>query len=293
MTTKNLKNLTIITATILTVLFSSVTTSAERVMNLPNQQQSQNQQEQKQEPIVNTNFQKVASSKYTVQFVKIDLEKFYGSGTIVSAGFLAKSGVMAGEGMITTTHIFQDQRIKDYLFDSHSYNISQDQTLKCKYSFGETLEYAVFVPIESVRVLENAGLISLTNLYTFETPNSIVTNDVDQGTDTNIVGAKSNLINLINSQVQSGDSGALIFQNETYLNTLGVQFGYSKNTANPYTVFWKLFNNNGTLKAKVNWLNNKQNQLEWQNGEFVPKNCTKAFDQPKQQPQDKFRMSRL
>jgi hypothetical protein len=291
MTTKNLKTYTLIAALSFTVLFSTVTTSAERVMNLPNQQKVQNQsQEQKQ--IVNTNFQKV-NTKYTIKFVKIDLEKYYGSGTIVSAGFLAKSGTMAGEGLITTTHIFQDQRIKDYLNGANSYNISQDQTLKCKYSFGETLEYAVFIPIEAVRVLENAGLISLTNLYTFDTPNSIITNDVDQSADTNIIGAKSNLINLINAQVQSGDSGALIYQNESYLNTLGVQFGYSKNTANPYTVFWKLFDNNGTIKAKVNWLNNKQNQLEWQNGEFVPKNCSKAYDQAKPQVQDKFKMSRL
>jgi hypothetical protein len=43
MTTKNLKTYTLIAALSFTVLFSTVTTSAERVMNLPNQQKVQNQ----------------------------------------------------------------------------------------------------------------------------------------------------------------------------------------------------------------------------------------------------------
>jgi hypothetical protein len=266
MTNKILKNIT--TATIIAItLFSTITTKAENILTLPINNQTTPY-------IADTTFVKT-SNQFKIKFIKIDLNDYYGSGTIVPQGFLADSGTLSQEGVITTSHIFQDERIKSYLKNSEVYNMSGDQTLNCKYSFGETLEYAIFVPIKVINELQQLGLISTTTILEYSTNQKINTAQPDSNTNTSIIGAKSSLIDLGISQVQSGDSGAMIFQNvNNNFNMIGVQFGYSKNTTNPYTIFWKLLAKDGKINAKVNWLNNKQNTIEWQDGKFIPKNCT-------------------
>ncbi len=223
--------------------------------------------------IANTN----NKSNYKLKLVKINLNDYFGSGTLVPAGYLSQTGELAKAGLITTTHIFQSSEIKNYLGqDNKVINLSGDNTMKCRYSFGESIEYAAFVPMESINEMIENGWMNLETIHEIKTNSNFETSKINPEVVTQIFGSASQELNLGKNSVKKGDSGAVIFQRRADgINSIGIQFGYAKNSSSPMTIMWRLKKEGDSVKANVAWLRNKDNRLIWDNGEYLPKNCDK------------------
>jgi hypothetical protein len=226
---------------------------------------------------INTALANNNKGNYTIKLVKINLNEYFGSGTLVPAGYLSQTGELAKSGLLTTTHIFQSPEIKNYLQQGNKViNLSAENTMQCKYSFGEAIEYATFVPIETLSEMINNDLIGVETIHEIKTNSAFETSKINTDTATQIFGSASNEVDLGQKGVQKGDSGAIIFQRRADgLNSIGIQFGYAKNSTSPMTIIWRLKKEGDNVKANVAWLRNKDNKLVWDNGEYLPKNCDK------------------
>ena len=213
---------------------------------------------------------------FNLRLVRINIEGFFGSGTIVPNGYLSDSGDLSQSGLLTTTHIFQSEQIKEFLGKNGAINISGDNSMKCNYSFGESVEYAVFVPMNLIDQMVDKGWMEVQTMSQITDSNTFDTSKVDSAIPTQIFGSASQAIDISKSQVQKGDSGAMIYQKQDdNISSIGIQFGYAKNSTSPMTILWRLKKENNSFKANIAWFENNKNRMIWENGEYLPKNCSK------------------
>jgi hypothetical protein len=217
----------------------------------------------------------VSQTTYTIKLIKINLNEYFGSGTIVPANYLTQEGPLSDSGVITTTHIFQDTQVQEFL-RNNSINLSGKNTMRCNYSFGESTEYAIFIPAKAVNQMTSNGWIDLEVINEIKTNGQFEANRHNPEMITQIFGSASQALDLNKSGVQKGDSGSMIFQKRASgINPIGVQFGYAKNSNSPLTIMWRLKKENNEIKSNIAWLRNKDNRVIWENGEYLPKNCGK------------------
>ena len=192
---------------------------------------------------------------------------------------MSETRILSQSGVLTTAHIFQDAYIKDYLEESKAINLSGNNTMKRNYNIGQSIEYAIFIPISLINNLQQRSLISTETISKMNVNGAFETINLDKDLLTQMIGATSNDINLQESLMQEGDSGSLVFQRQNEkLNISGIQFGYAKNSNTPMTIMWRLKKSeNGitTTLASVAWLKNRENIIVWDTQGYLLKNCFK------------------
>lgn len=241
-----------------------------------------------------SNSAETSNPKFSITQVKINIDRYTGSGTLVSQNYFAQSGELAQAGLVTTIHLFQNPKVKQYLEQNGAINLSASNTMKCNYSFGESLEYAVFIPIKLVdELIQNYGL-KIASLGQNNLDQSFIDFDFDPNLQTEINGAVSGQINLQQKIVSKGDSGSLLYQINQFISPLGIQFGFAKNTDNPLTIFWQFYKNKANkLESKVTWLDNINNQIIWQDKNYIPSNCGRVEQNVKLSPKQNLKLRKI
>ena len=181
------------------------------------------------------------NTKFDIEFIEISTDQYFGSGTLIPEKYLSETRILSQSGVLTTAHIFQDAYIKDYLEESKAINLSGNNTMKRNYNIGQSIEYAIFIPISLINNLQQRSLISTKTISKMNVNGAFETINLDKNLPTQMIGATSNDINLQESLMQERDSGSLVFQRQNEkLNISGIQFGYAKNSNTPMTIMWRL-----------------------------------------------------